>query len=359
MPHLFDRDYNKGQLLDLVGDMSQLAAVRRAELTEGNEKGTAKIDVFNASGLCFTVLPDRGLDIASAHYKGMTLCFRSNTGDVGPAYYEPQGYGWMRSFFGGLLTTCGMSFVGHPEIDPAEENRELGLHGRVSNIPAKGVLADACWEGEEYIARISGKVREAEVFATDLELTREITTVLGEKRLRIHDRVENLSVDRSPLMIVYHTNPGFPLLDAGTRLVANIKKSTEWLEDQEVGPEVYEVAKPPQKEEFDVVFVHHPIADEEGMVHIGLVNDSLGLGLYWVFPHSELPILNHWQHFRHGNYVTGIEPGNVSVLGRAWNRKHGFMKYIEPGEVKEFHLEMGVLVGSEEINEFENGLKSG
>ena len=106
--------------------------------------------------------------------------------------------------------------------------------------------------------RIRGKIREAVVFGTNLELTREISTVLGEKRLRIHDRIENLSVDRSPFMFVYHCNPGFPLLDEGTRFLINSEKTTEWLEDREVGPDEYTVAKAPQPDVSDNVFVHRP-----------------------------------------------------------------------------------------------------
>ena len=236
------------------------------------------IEVFNASGLCFSVLPGRALDIASAHYKGMSLCFRSSTGDVGPAFYEPQGNGWLRGFYGGLVVTCGMTFTGHPEVDPEEENEELGLHGRLAFLPAKNVVANAGWEGEQYVVRVHGKMREAVVFGTNLELTREISTALGEKSIHIHDRIENLSVDPSPLMFVYHCNPGFPVLDSGTRLLINSEKTTEWLEDREVGPEVYAVAKPPQEEARDDVFVHRPVADADGKVQVGLVNDALGAG---------------------------------------------------------------------------------
>ena len=84
MTRLFGREYSRGELLERVGDMSQLAGARRAEMVEGIERGADLIEVFNASGLCFSVLPGRALDIASAHYKGMSLCFRSSTGDVGP-----------------------------------------------------------------------------------------------------------------------------------------------------------------------------------------------------------------------------------------------------------------------------------
>ncbi len=353
MARLFGKDYTRRELLDLVGDMSQVAHARSAELSEGNERGADLIEVFNASGLCFSVLPGRALDIASAHYKGMSLCFRGSTGDVGPAFYEPQGYGWMRGFFGGLVLSCGMTFTGHPETDPEEENEELGLHGRLSFLPARQVHTDGHWDGDDYIVRVSGKIRESVVFGTNLELTREISTVLGQKSFHIHDRIHNQSVDRSPLMFVYHCNPGFPVLDEGTRVVINSEKTTEWLEDQEVGPEVYGTAPAPGGDAHDDVYIHRPRADASGQCRVGIINDRLGLGLYWSFPKAEIPIVTHWQHFHRGTYVTGIEPGNVSMLGRAWNRKNGYLQHIEPDEVRDFHLEIGVLEGDDEIAAFE------
>jgi len=359
LPRLFGRNYTKQQILDRVGNMDQVAGARRAELVEGNERGADLIEVFNASGLGFSVLPGRSLDIASAHYKGQSLCFRSNTGDVGPAFYEPEGYGWARGFFGGLVVSCGMIFCGHPETDPLEENEELPLHGRLSYLPAKGVNAEGSWEGEDYVVRVRGKVREAVVFGTNLELTREISTVLGEKSIQIHDRIENLSVDPSPLMIAYHTNPGFPVLDAGTRVVLNSRKSTEWTEDRVVGPEVYSVAPSPRKNAHDDVYIHRPIPDRQGNVNVGMINDRLELGLYWKFPFKEMPVITHWQHFHKGTFVTGIEPGNVSMLGRAWNRKNGYLKNIQPGETREFHLEIGVLDGQKEIRAWERVFRAG
>ncbi len=357
MPKLFGKNYTRQQVTDLVGDMSQVALARRAELVEGNERGADLIEVFNASGLCFSLLPGRALDVASAHYKGMSLCFRSKSGDVGPAFYEPEGFNWMRGSFMGLVTTCGMTFVGHPEVDPEEENEELGLHGRLSYLPAKGVVADSNWEDEDYVIRVRGKMRENIMFGACLEMTREISTVLGEKSIRIHDRIENLGADPSPLMIVYHTNPGFPLLDAGTRLVLHTRRSTEWLQDKEVEPKDYSVARAPRSTMHDDVYIHRPKADRQGNVHMGLINDRLELGLYWKFPRKEIPIVNQWQHFHKGTYVTGIEPGNCSVMGRAWNRKRRMLEYLQPGETRDFHIELGVLDGAREIRAFEREVK--
>ncbi len=41
------------------------------------------------------------------------------------------------------------------------------------------------------------------------------------------------------------------------------------------------------------------------------------------------------------------------MLGRAWNRKQGYLTHIQPGEVRDFHLEIGVLDGEAEIAAFE------
>ena len=54
MTRLFGREYSRRELLDKVGDMSQLAGARRAEMVEGIERGADLIEVFNASGLCFS-----------------------------------------------------------------------------------------------------------------------------------------------------------------------------------------------------------------------------------------------------------------------------------------------------------------
>ncbi len=349
MPHLFGRHYSRQAIQTLTGDMSQLAHARRAELVEGNERGADLIEVFNASGLCFSVLPGRALDIAAAHYKGMSLCFRSSTGDVGPAFHEPAGFGLLRGFFGGLVATCGLTFVGHPEVDPEEENEALGLHGRISFTPAKQVCAGGAWEGDDYVITVGGTVRESVAFGTDLQMTRRITTRLGERTIRIHDRVENLAAGASPLMFLYHMNPGFPLLDVGARFVVRSERSLTSKGDRPIGPDVYERALPPQADEHDEVFVHWPIPDADGQVEVALLNETLGLGLAFRYPRAELPILSQWQYFTQGNYVTGVEPGNCSPLGRAWNRKHDTLQYIDPGEARDYHMSISVLDGAEEM----------
>ena len=176
MINLYGEEYHRLQLLRHVGDISQIAGVKQYELASGSEKGVTGVDFRTGSGLNFSVLPDRGLDISYAEYNGIPLCWRSSTGDVAPTYYEPEGNGWLRGFFGGLLTTCGMTYLGEPDTDGEES---LGLHGRVSYIPAQNVWIDSRWEGDRYIMWAQGKVTETTVYGENLCRTRRIWTELG------------------------------------------------------------------------------------------------------------------------------------------------------------------------------------
>ena len=47
------------------------------------------------------------------------------------------------------------------------------------------------------------------------------------------------------------------------------------------------------------------------------------------------------------------------MLGRAWNREHGYLQQIEPGEVRTFNMEIGILDGASEIRAFERQIKAG
>jgi hypothetical protein len=109
MADLYGRKMTRQQLLSSVGDLSQVAGVTLGELKEGVERGVRTAEFRSGSGLRFTVLLDRGLDIGPAEYRGIPLAWISPTGFAHPARFEPDGFGWLRSFGGGLLTGCGLT----------------------------------------------------------------------------------------------------------------------------------------------------------------------------------------------------------------------------------------------------------
>jgi hypothetical protein len=123
------RELSREHVLRRIGHVAQVGGTRHYTLRDGRSKHVDAIDVDAGSGLCFTVLPDRGLDISLASYKGLNLVYLTPNGEAHPAFYEPEGLGWLRTFFGGLLTTCGLTYLGAPGIDGEQP---LGLHGRYS-----------------------------------------------------------------------------------------------------------------------------------------------------------------------------------------------------------------------------------
>jgi len=83
----------------ITGNLSQLCDIKLSTLMQGREKGVKVAEVRTGSGLDFTVIIDRCMDIGRASYRGTNLSWLSQTGYVHPSYYEPEGGGWLTGFF--------------------------------------------------------------------------------------------------------------------------------------------------------------------------------------------------------------------------------------------------------------------
>ena len=101
-------------------------------------------------------------------------------------------------------------------------------------------------------------------------------------------------------------------------------------------------------------FLHTMAADSQGYALAGMINPQLdgGLGLYLRFRADNLPYLNEWKMLDEGDYVTGIEPVNTKTVGRGTLRKENRLPWLEPGETREMEVEIGVLEGMPEIEDF-------
>lgn len=358
MAHLYGKTYTKQQLLATVGDISQIARVKPYRLIEGLEDGLLAVDVTTGSGLDFTVLPSRGLDISSAHYNGRSLAWRSATSDTHPAFFDHEGEsgrGWLRSFYGGLVVTCGLSWAGASDI---ENGRQYGIHGRISNLPATNVHWDGHWEGDDYLLTVSGKCREATVFGENLQLSRTITTRLGEKHFTIHDTVENLGNKRSEHMMLYHINIGFPAVNDRGRLVAPTLRATPRDPDAVEKFDRYAQLQPPETGYRETVYFHEFASNApDGRVTAAVLSDDTdaggtdgtGFGVYCTFDPRQLPRFIEWKMMDSGTYVVGMEPANCLVMGRPQERAAGTLQFLEPGEIREYALEIGVLAGKTDI----------
>lgn len=349
---LFGGSIGKEDLLRRVGDIGQVAAVTPATLTDGPAAGVDAVTFRTGSGFSFVALPGRGLDISWADYRGLPLCWRSPTGEVAPAFYEPAGKGWLRSFYGGLLVTCGLSAAGQPSTD---EEEDFGLHGRVANLPASRAYADAAWDDEGYRLWAQGKVREASALGNTLERSRRIETRLGESRLVLTDVVENLGHEPAPHMYRYHINAGFPILSAASRLLASVGSVHPRDDASASGLDRWDRFSEPEAGYEEQVFYLDLAPDEDGMVTVALVNPDSGhgrsFGIYIRYLYEPMQRFVLWKMLGVGDYVVGLEPSNCYDEGRAAERARGTLLELAPGERREYRLEIGVLDGEDALED--------
>jgi len=340
MVNLFGRSWSRAEVLERVGDVSQLGGARLLRFADGPETGVLAAEVRTGSGLAFSVLPGRGMDLGFAEYRGMPLCWRSSTGEIAASHYEPEGEGWLRGFSGGLMATCGLTTAGWPSTD---DGRQLPLHGRASYLQARNVYVDGEWQGDDYVMWAQGRTRETVVFGEDVRLTRRVWARLGESRLFVDDVVENLGHQVVPHMIAYHINVGFPLLDAGSELISSAREIEPITEDREAALSEYTHYGPPHENWQASVLVHRVQASADGWATTAFVNRRLGLGLYIKQHPEELPWLWQWKQLGKGTYVAGVEPANCFGRGRADDRRRGTLRFLQPGERQSYSLEIGVL----------------
>ena len=359
MARLYGREWGREELLRHVGDLGQIAGIQPCRLDEGKAGGMRALEMNAGDGLRFTVLPDRCLDIPYCEYRGVPLVWQARNGLVAPEYYDARGQEWLRSFFGGLVTTCGLTQVGPPCEDDGDP---LGLHGRIANAPAEDVQWGGEWQGDEHTFWISGTMRETRVFAENLRLQRRISTRLGGRSIHIHNRVENWGDQETPLMVLFHINSGFPLLDAHTRLIVADEKMEPRDERAQEGAQEHTRFGPPQAGWAEQVYYHDVKPDGSGWASCAVVNEQMelpfgrGLGLAVSWRKDQLWNLVEWKQLGVGDYVVGTEPANCRPEGRCAARQNGRLEFIRPGQAREFELELSVLVGTEEIAAFEHAL---
>jgi hypothetical protein len=320
--------------------MAQLASVRRLVSDDGKGRGSRVIELNNGSGLALTVWPDRGLDIGQASYKGVPLAWLSRNGEVAPHFYEPGGFEWLRTWGGGLLTGCGLSNVGGPADAGGERH---GLHGRLSHIPAEEVNTSAAWRDDgRYVLSVSGRVRQSRVFGENLLLTREITTALGEAAVTVRDTVENQGYAPAPLMLLYHLNLGWPLVDEASVLEAPPHEVTPQNEHAAAGLADWSRLSAPVPGFREQVYYHALPAGPQGLATMRLANPKLGLAFDVSYRTAELPYLIQWKMMGQGEYVVGLEPANCLPEGQPRNAERGLLRHLAPGEKAETFLRLSV-----------------
>lgn len=341
-----------------ISNVAQLGGIETSVADNGPARGTRIAWINTGTGLRYKVIIDRAMDIADAFQSQHSLAWLSHGGVMAPQPFANKGIDWLRTFFGGLLTTCGLSHVGGPESD---QYGDRGIHGNISNVPAEleSIIQPDPFNGKMDMS-ITGVMKESKIFGPSLELRRTISGKLGESYLHIHDEVTNKANTDAPHMLLYHFNFGFPLTDQGSTIYWKGKMT---LPDREGDDRIFndnnDFHKCPSpldihKGTGEAVAFIDAEAGEDGECVTGIHNHELNLAVQLTFNKKQLPWLINWQHWGEGEYVTGIEPGTHPPVGQATARKKNELIFIKPGEKKIYDVRIDVLNSGAEINTFIN-----
>ena len=320
-----------------IGNLSQLFNVKEYRLSGGRQDGVRAVDICTGCGMELTVLPDRAMDLYQLKFAGKNLCYHTSSGIVAPTYYDADGSQWLRSFFGGFLTTCGLTNTGSASVD---EGEALGVHGRIGNLPADRFAVVMGEENGNPQVTLIGVMNESVLFGHCLTLTRQIVCTYGSPVIRLTDTVENIGPRTVPHLMLYHFNMGYPLLSEKASYHIPSRKATGCTQLAIDDIAAWNRIDPPQKDFTERCYYHDLIADETGRTEVGVDNPAEDLRVRIRFNKNELPYFIQWRMLGEREYVTGLEPANAPIEGRAAARAEGALPFLEPGEKRTFHLEI-------------------
>lgn len=340
---------------DKISNTAQLGGIETSVLDNGAGRGGRIAWINTGSGFRFKVVLDRGMDIADAFFNQHSLAWLSHTGITNPQPLSDKGIDWLRTFGGGLVTTCGLTHVGGPEAD---EQGQRGLHGGISNTAAtiESVIQPDPFAGKMTMS-ITGIMKETTIFGPSLELRRTISASLGEAAVTIHDEVVNRGNTPAPHMLLYHCNFGWPLVDEGSTILWQ----GDWKPRDEASISIFNKENnfkrcpPPLASHLgsgEVAAYINPVEDAKGHCVCGMHNPAIGLAVALRFQKKELPTLTNWQHFGQHEYVVGIEPGTNHPIGQATARAQNELIFLAPGEKRSYKLVIEVFHQKENIDIF-------
>lgn len=342
----------KQELLKRIGTLSQVAGVREGELVSGKARGERTLELYNLAGLRCTVLPGKCMDIADLHYRGINLSFLSKNGLTANTLFNALDNEFLYNWSGGFLSTCGLANTGESCLDQGLFRTE---HGRIGSSPAENLSVREVWDGDDCRLIIGGKMRESRIYGSNLQLDREIAIGIYDRTITITDTVENLEPTPEELMMLYHINFGYPLVDEHTEVFRSEALTCAKTEMTEEELCAWGKMGMPADECPEQVFYH---VNPEGTASAlaAVLNRSIGLGVVLKYTSDTLPILVQWKSQRSHDYTMALEPSNSYILGRNNERINGTLPKIGGYESIKFRIDISILDGKQDIDSFVDGL---
>ncbi len=322
-------------------------SVVKKSLHGGRQQGVELITIDNGE-IQIVIIPTRGLSVLEVRRGDMRLGWNSPVKEV----VHPNsinlasrgGLGWLEGF-NEFIVRCGLEYAGHPGRDVfidntgGEAEMDLSLHGRIGNIPASQVevLVD---RDPPHRIRVRGSVHERQFYGPKLQLVAEVSTIPGSTEFQITDEVINHGADAQEFEMIYHSNYGRPLLEAGATVHLPAKTVTPMNARAAEGINDYATYLAPTAGYSEQVYLIEPYANDqqETIALLQSANGEYGTSIRWSV--SELPLFTLWKNTAPevAGYVTGLEPGTNFPFNRMVERQAGRLQKIPPNESRRFSL---------------------
>ena len=295
-----------------IANFAQVASLRRYTMANGREKGLDVIDCDNGK-IRFLLNVSKALDMMQLYHEGQNMSFLSKNA------FTAREIGFLNRFEGGMIYTCGLDSVGGRE--------GFELHGSFHNSTAEVVETHCDEQGIKVVAH----VRNTALFGQNLLLKRTVFSAVGAEVVEICDELVNLGFSVADYCLLYHINVGYPMLDEGARVVADVEECTPrtaWSKKNQalracVGADVV-------GEEETCYFLK--LKDAK----VSLVNDKLGKAFTVEYSKETLPYFVQWKSMASGDYAIGLEPCTTELDDRFAYRT------LQPNESVQFTLRLTV-----------------
>lgn len=297
-----------------ISNFAQTASIRRYQYVSGKEKGIEVIDCDNGK-IRFLLNVTKALDIMQLYHEGQNMSFVSKNA------FTPREIDFSNRFEGGMLYTCGLDSVGR------RAGSDIELHGTFHNNNAE-VIRTECNEDGIFVEAL---VYNTALFGKNLVMRRKVSTAIGSEKVIIEDTLENKAFTTDEYCILYHINLGYPMLDDGAKIIADIAgydTRTEWSKKNASGMFKITDSIPNNPETCYFLKMNKP--------EISLINEKIGKKFTVNYSNDTLPCFTEWHSMASGDYALGFEPSSTELDNRFK------MKHIAAGEKVNFKIELSI-----------------
>lgn len=269
--------------------------------------GLRMLDCDNGR-LRFLLNVDRALDMPQLYRRGENVSFVCKNG------FSSRAQPFARRFEGGMLYTCGLDSLG---VRAGYEQ-----HGSLHNTPARLITVDCSERGITVVAETAVTA----LFGERLTLRRTVTTAIDADTLAIADTLRNDGFRAQPYCLLYHVNLGYPMLDAGGRILADNARA--------------EAVSSPDERLQNWRAITEPTAQTELCCYLQNTGGCVGYAapngkrFYLEYTQNTLPQFVVWKSMVAGDYALGLEPATTR-----FNEQFAYAT-LEPGEQAVFGLRM-------------------